>query len=408
MTRVSNYLWGGLEHFGRAIEIRLIAYRKGLVSEANLFQLVQWLHHRQRWAEAIPILEPLVNESPDVMKYRTMLLRSYARSNRPEQRDELLAQIDEHFRSGGRWTESNLSQLASMCVEVKLDEAAVKYFGELIPLAQRSRPNRGIGEGTVSEYYRQLSQSHARMGNTREAVDAASGAIIAWGPRHDRRRSAGNQMKSAISQAKDLDGYIAYLDQQLEETGQDSPLIRRMIGEVHALRGRHKDAITQLKLAAELQPFDPDTHVALIRSYDALKDAKSAVAQVLKQLDFDRHNLELYKDLANRLRGDEGQSERAVTTLVESAPKEAEHHEALAVIRQEQNRWGEAIDHWKHVAELRALEPNGLLKLAEAEIHEKRWSAARLTIGKLKSKAWPSRFSNVEGQVQQLENRIKP
>jgi tetratricopeptide (TPR) repeat protein len=407
VERVSNYLWGGLEHFRRAIEIRLIAHRKGLVSEANLYQLVQWLHHRSRWAEAIPILEPLVIESPDVMKYRTMLLRSYARSSRPEQRDELLAQIDEHFRGGGRWTESNISQLASMCVEVSLDEAAIKYYGELIPLAQRSRSNRGIGEGTVSEYYRRLSQSHARLGNTRKAVDAASGAIIAWGPRHDRRRGAVNQMKSAIQQAKELDAYVEFLDDQLAESGQDSPMIRRMIGEVYASRGKHEVAIAQLQLAAELQPFDPETHAALVKSYDALKDAESAVAQVLKQLDFDRHNLELYKDLAKRLKGDEQQSERAVTTLVESAPKEAEHHEALAVIRQEQNRWGDAIDQWKHVAALRALEPTGLLKLADAQIHEKRWSAASVTIRKLKARAWPSRFNNVDGQVQQLEKRNK-
>ena len=139
-----------------------------------------------------------------------------------------------------------------------------------------------------------------------------------------------------------------------------------------------------------------------------MKNSKAAADQILKQLDFDRHNLELYKELAKRLKDDEQESERAVTTLVEAAPKEAEHHEALALIRQEQNRWGEAIEHWRHVAALRSLEPNGLLKLAEAQIHEKRWPAAWSTIGKLKARAWPSRFSNVEGQTQQLENRIKP
>lgn len=408
VTRVSNYLWSGLEHFRRAIEIRLIAHRDGLIPEADLYELTQWLHHRKRWAEAIPILEPLVKESPDVMKYRTMLLRSYARSSRSEQRDELLAQIDEHFRGGGRWTEANIAQLASMCVEVSLDDPAVRYYGELIPLAQRSRPNRGIGEGTISEYYRRLSQSHARLGNTREAVDAASGAIIAWGPRHDRRRSAVNQMKSAISRARMLDAYVEFLDDQFAESGQDSPIIRRIIGEVYASRGQHEAAIVQLKLAAELQTFDHETHAALVKSYDALKKSKAVTDQILAQLDFDRHNLELYKELARRLKGDEQQAERAVTTLVEAAPKEAEHHEALAMIRQEQNRWNEAVDHWRHVAALRALEPNGLLKLAEAQIHEKRWPAARSTIGKLKARSWPSRFSNVDRQIQLLEKQIKP
>lgn len=185
-------------------------------------------------------------------------------------------------------------------------------------------------------------------------------------------------------------------------------MIRRMIGEVYAGRGQHEAAITQLKLAAELQPFDQETHAALVKSYDALKNSKAATDQILTQLDFDRHNLELYKDLAKRLQGDEQQAERAVTTLVEAAPKEAEHHEALAIIRQEQNRWGEAIDHWQHVVVLRALEPHGLLKLAEAQIHEKYWSAARSTVGKLKGRSWPSRFSNVEGQTESLERRIKP
>ena len=90
-------------------------------------------------------------------------------------------------------------------------------------------------------------------------------------------------MKSAINQARMLDVYVEFLDDQLAESGQDSPMIRRMIGEVYASRGQHEAAIAQLKLAAELQPFDPETHAALVKSYDALKDAESAVAQVLKQ-----------------------------------------------------------------------------------------------------------------------------
>lgn len=408
VNHVSEYLWNGLEHYARAIEIRLIAHRKGLLAPADLYQLVTWLHHQKRWAEAIPILEPLVNQSPDEMQYRTALLISYARSSRPEDRDRLLAETDEHFRRGGRWTESNIALLASTCVEVHLDPAAVKYYGELIPLAQRSRPDRGVGEGTVSHYYQQLSESHARLGNTKDAVDAASAAVIAWGPRHDQRTSAINQLNSVVRRAQELSRYVDHLDRQLAETGQDSPLIRRVIGEVFAERGQHEDAIAQLQLAAELQPFDRETHQALVRSYDALKDSRSAVDQILKQLDFDRHNLDLYKELAKRLKGDERQSERAVTTLVEAAPKEAEHHEALAVIRQEQNRWGEAINHWKNVASLRALEPTGLLKLAEAQIHEERWSAALTTIGKLKARTWPSRFSNIESQIRQLEQQIKP
>lgn len=407
VNHISQYLWDGLDLHTRAIEIRLIAHGKKLLDAGSLYALTGWLHEKKRWAEPIPIMEPVVRDFPDNIDYRMALLVSYARSSRPTQRDAMLAQTDDHFRAGGRWTEYNLKRLAETCVRIQLNQKAVDYYGELIPLAQRSRPNRGIGEGTVSNFYRQLSMAHARLGNTREAVDAASGAIIAWGPRHEQRSSALSQMKSALRQARDLNGYVEFLDDQLASTGQDSPLIRRMIGEVYAEKGQHEAAIAQLKLAEELQPFDRDTHAALVKSYDALEDQKAAAAQILKQLDFDRHNLELYKDLAKRLRDDEGQSERAVTTLVEAAPLEAEHHQALATIRQQQDRWSDAIDHWEHVASLRALEPNGLLKLAEAQLHEERWADARSTIARLRSKSWPSRFSNVKNQILQLERRIK-
>jgi hypothetical protein len=56
-------------------------------------------------------------------------------------------------------------------------------------------------------------------------------------------------------------------------------------------------------------------------------------------------------------------------------PLESESHTLLAEIRQQQNRWPEAIEHWQRVAEIRSLEPTGLLKLAEAQLHERNWLA---------------------------------
>ena len=57
-------------------------------------------------------------------------------------------------------------------------------------------------------------------------------------------------------------------------------------------------------------------------------------------------------------------------------PNESESHALLAEIREKQDRWPEAIAHWERVAEIRALEPTGLLKLAAAQIHEKAWDQA--------------------------------
>ena len=85
---------------------------------------------------------------------------------------------------------------------------------------------------------------------------------------------------------------------------------------------------------------------------------------------------------------------------------EAENHAALAEYRQKQNRWDEAIQQWSDVAKLRALEPTGLLKLAEAQLHQKQWDTARATIDKLQRTEWPSRFSDVANQTRRLQEQL--
>jgi hypothetical protein len=179
------------------------------------------------------------------------------------------------------------------------------------------------------------------------------------------------------------------------------------LGVGFAEHGKHQKAVTQFRAALELQPTNVEIHKQLIASYDALKETENAVAQTLAMLDVDRHNLKAFVKLAQRLKADEELSERAATTLIESAPNEAENHEALAMFRQGQNRWEDAVIHWKQVAELRALEPNGLLRLAGAQIHLKDFGSAQQTINKLNRKEWPSRFSNVANEIRQLQARIR-
>ena len=110
--------------------------------------------------------------------------------------------------------------------------------------------------------------------------------------------------------------------------------------------------------------------------------------------------------LADRLLEDEEESERAETSIVEASPTEAENHAKLAERRESQDRWAEAIVLWERVADLRKLEPNGLLKLAAAQIHEEQWDNARSTIDKLRKTEWPARFTEVKSETSALEMQI--
>jgi hypothetical protein len=122
-----------------------------------------------------------------------------------------------------------------------------------------------------------------------------------------------------------------------------------------------------------------------------------------------RRDINLYKELGRRLAElhEDREAERAYTSIVEVLASESESHALLAEIRESQNRWSDAIEQWRAVARIRALEPTGLLRLAAAQVHENKWAAAAETVRQLRAKTWPPRFGNTENQIQELERQIQ-
>ncbi len=403
---VANYLRNGLDLEARAIEVLHIAHRKGVLDEAGQTQLVNWLEAANRFAEMIPILEPLVTTRPDNINYRVQLMVAYQRTMRSQQMHELRQQTDEYFHAGGRWTEGNISALAYGCFRSNQFDQTVKYYDEAIAVHQRTYDGSPMNDGTLSSYYGTLASAHSALGHTREAVDAATASIVCWSPRHEQRANQLNTLNAVIRQAKDLDAYVAHLNAEAAKTGQDSPVVRKAIGSAYQSRSEHAKAVIQFQLALELQPFDKEVHQALIACYDALQQPDNVAKQLLKLIDFDRHDLTLFKQLADRYQKNEAEAERAATSIIEAAPNEAENQAALAELRQTQDRWDEAIPHWQRVSELRKLEPMGLLKLAAAQIHQKQWPAAKETVTRLQKGEWPSRFNNVQNETRQLQEQL--
>lgn len=406
ITYAASFIYNNLGKYNRAIEVMLTAHKNELLNAGQQLKVCKWLHDRNRHQESIPILEPLVKTSPNAMQYRTMLITAYGHSDRKQQMKTLLAETDEWFHKPGLWTETHMAQLAAVCLRNNLNQECADYYAEAIDLHQRTAPNRGIGNGTLSNYYTKQAQAFAGLENTIAAVDAASAGIMAWGRNISQRSNATHWLKQVVRQSPDLDAYVQHLDSEAKANGTDSPLIRKTVGIVYAGRKEHTKALKQLQIAIEFQPNDVETQTALIAAYEALNDTDGAVNQMLAMLDFDRHNLKLYKRLAEKLSSNAIESERAATSIVEAAPSEAEHHQAFAEFREAAGRWAEAIPHWQHVARLRALEPTGLINLAEAQIHEKQWTNAQSTLAKLQKTEWPSRFSNVANQVKTMQKQI--
>ena len=113
-------------------------------------------------------------------------------------------------------------------------------------------------------------------------------------------------------------------------------------------------------------------------------------------------------EAAQRLRatGDVAAAERAATSLVELRPNEASAHGQLAELRRQQGRLDDAALHWRQVIRIRTDEPTGWLGLAQVQLEQQDWDAARQTLDHLRRTAWPDHFSGVDHQVRSLERRL--
>lgn len=394
IAHVAGYFWHGLDNPSRAIELLFVAHRQGVLHQQGIELLVEALHHTKRYGESIALLEPLVDASPNHLRYRTDLMVAYSETQRREQLTQLLKQTDQHFRKDRRWNEGVAASLGHTCIRTQLNAEATGYLLEAIALHQRHQPAANGEYDTLSGYYRDLSAAYVRIGKTVEAVDAASSAIVLWGPTHTNRGHALEALKQVLREAKDRTAYAKSLDEEALKEGRDRPLIRKSLGRVYFEESKFEDAVVQLKIAAELAPEDRETQQWLLETFDKLGQKDAAIAQVLNMLKYNRRELSLYQQLAERLAEDAARAERAATSMIENLPTETESHTALAEFRQQQDRWEDAIAHWKRVAELRSMEPTGLLRLAEAQLHLEKWDAAESTLQKLSATKWPARFDN--------------
>ena len=446
VQHIAVYLYKGLSHYDRAIEMLLVAQQAGLLSESAQAILATYLQEQQRWQESIAILRPLIRQHRDKITYTVMLMRAYSRTGRDRRVVMLLNAADKYFRLQGRWTAETIGALADGCMQTRLHQQAAGYYREVISLHERTQPNSGTRNRVVSTYYTQLSQAYARLEQTSKAIDAAASAVVIWGRDYNNRQNAMNGLAKVIRDSKQLDEYVRQLDAEAKASGKDRPIIRKALGTEFSRRRQYKLAVTQLRLALELQPNDDETHNALVTCYEQLKDGGAVFAQLLKLAQLKRHDISLYERMARvctkpgnetdpfarpasddlfggPVAGDEDPfgrpdgnadllamdaklRERVLTSIVEVMPNEASSHQKLAQIREEQNRWEDAMLHWKHVHRIRSLEPAGLLGLAKAQIHQEQWDAARETLRQLKAKPWPARFRSVDAEVDRLLAKV--
>ena len=180
---IAEYFYWGLDYPKRAIEVLFAANKQKLLTEEGQGRLIEFLHLQKRFEESIAVLTPLVERRPTNLEYRVQLMRAYFRTGR-ESGTARLAQADRRvFPRDGPLGESPLERLANITLETELFEKSVAYYKELIPLHERTHANRGIGTGTLANYYIGLANAYAGLEENARSRGCRRGAVVAWGAR---------------------------------------------------------------------------------------------------------------------------------------------------------------------------------------------------------------------------------
>ena len=160
-------------------------------TKGSRVQLVNYLQQENRYAESIPILEPLVKFNPRAMNYRTRLMAAYFHSKRPERLAELVKRrksISIKKGGGTRGMSPNLATAASIAICSKRRSAISMKRSRFTsgPIRPAAWGTAGLSVLCINNWPTP-SQVWAKP---KRRSSAAAASIVCWGPNHTQRADA--------------------------------------------------------------------------------------------------------------------------------------------------------------------------------------------------------------------------
>ena len=404
----AQYLWDGLSRRDDAIRVLSVAWRKDLLSEAGGSLLASYLFTEARYADAVPVLRKLLELRPRDHNLLSQLIESLCRPGKKKAWTRLLADTEADFTKEGIWGWNAQTTFAGACQRCGAWDDAVRLFETGIDGYMDAGRQQPRGDASLSAWYSGLAEAYAGLGDTAKAVDAASGAVVAWGRNQTQRSAALGTLTKVLMSAKDLDGYIKEFERQVEETGLENPTVRKALGKVLMVQKEDAAALRQFEHALEISRWDTevlDSVVEIHRRGKRYRKAAEARLRACRAVPVEfacwDKAAALYAEA-----GDAAAAERARTSIVEAAPDEADAHEALARLFQDEGRWLDALGRWRQVVRLREQAPAGYLGMAAAAVKAQVWDEADRAVDHILSRVWPQVFQHIVRQALDLKRVI--
>ncbi|MBM4370377.1 MAG: hypothetical protein FJ098_01900, partial [Deltaproteobacteria bacterium] len=405
----ASYLDAGLARRVEAMEVLETCRGRGILADGALRTLVAWMMDAARYGDAQSVLTDLLERQPRDLELLAMSLECTCRAgDRKGETGPQLTRAEEALRASGAWGWAAQLRFALSLQRCGDAARAVPLFEAGIDGYLAIRGPMPDGDSSLSTWYQGLAQAQAQNGDVLKAVDAASAAVVAWGRNTTERQAALGALRQVLEAARDLDVVARDLDAQAKASGLENPTVRKALAAVLAERGRDPEALVQLERALEASDGDPEVWDALVELHRrAMRPREAARARLgacrARPVEFScwAEAASLFADA-----GETGDAERARTSIVEAAPDEADAHEVLARILEEQGRWMDALGRWRVVVRLREGSPAGFLGVALAALEARVLDEAQDALDHILSRTWPRIFDDVVRKARELKSRV--
>ncbi|MEZ6008508.1 MAG: VIT domain-containing protein [Planctomycetota bacterium] len=365
-------------------------------------RLAEWLLQAGRASRARPHAQLLVDQRPDHWNDRDLLARVLIGVHDQDALRTLLEDTANRWREKKQFVSGTARHLAERATEGGLLDRAIAWLDEAVRLRREERGDVGGQDHWLADTYTLLSRARSKAGDDAGAFEAARAALVMTSARDARRvGEARLQLERVLQEARELEALDAAYEAEVAETGLDAGLLRQAFASAWRKRGGLERAEHHLLEARDLEPNDAKVHATLVSLYDEMKRPADAVAALYGSIELAPLGYDAYEDLARRLAtlGNQAGYERALTSLAEPAPNQAEGHRRLGRAFTRDGRLEAALVQWAQVVRTERLDPTGWLEYAESAVRAGDTATARKALQHVLEGTWEDRFGDVKQQA---------
>ncbi|MHC4249600.1 MAG: tetratricopeptide repeat protein, partial [Planctomycetota bacterium] len=226
----------------------------------------------------------------------------------------------------------NIQNLAQHAANAKDHDEAIK----LHTLAIRAlRATGQLRDHQLYSAFHALASAYWNAGRSEEAIDSLLRGMSLLKSSESYYRNFLGELRRFVIKDRNLDETVRRYEEEIQKKGlAEKPHLRVFFGDAYERQKKHREALDQYAVAAELMAKDMDLRRKVVDGYRKLDDLDAAIKACLSWAKLDPQNVDIYKGLGDLYKelGRDRLARAAYSSMAEARPREASGRRAYAKV----------------------------------------------------------------------------